>query len=109
MDSLIDFLGRAVKSIKPDLRGLTDDDLQQVRAGEKEGQDRGSLIEAIDAELASRSAAAGVKASVSGPAPVGFGGKESRGEKHPAYQHPDYSGPLTLMQAAWRNQNLTAK
>jgi len=37
------------------------------------------------------------------------GSKESRGENNTEWQNPDYSGPITIDQAEWRNKNLKLK
>lgn len=37
------------------------------------------------------------------------GGKAARGEEGPAWRKPNYSGPLTIEQAQWRNQHIQRK
>lgn len=37
------------------------------------------------------------------------GGKADRGEEIPAWQKPDYTGPLDIPQALWRNRDIRHK
>lgn len=104
-DSMQGFLDRSVADVKADLDGLGEQDLVQAINLEREGKNRSSLISALEKRLAD------VRAENGDDEDEGDteGGKASRGEEIPAWQKPDYDGPMTLEIARWRNRNLTQK
>ncbi len=79
--------------------------LAQLKAAElNQRRPRAGLVESIDEELAARSA----PPVSEDPQTVSKAAKPARGEV-PAWQRPEYDGPLTCDQAYWRNTQLVTK
>ncbi|MBB5885474.1 hypothetical protein DYQ93_11405 [Xanthomonas sp. LMG 8992] len=93
----------------PELRERLGDfdaaDLQALRAYEADpatGQNRKGALEAIDERLSALAPDGGRSSTASDTA----GDAAPAAEAAPAWQEPDYDGPITIPQAAWRNANL---
>lgn len=103
---------QTINKIREDLDELSGEQLLQLRAMESaEDAPRATLIKAIDAKLAELGATA--PASDAGPE-VAKAAPDSAPQAPevtapPAWQAPDYCGPLTGDQALWRVAHLKAR
>lgn len=101
-DNIKHLLGQTVDAIKAQLPSFNPAELQRIDELERTSKNpRASLLKFIEEAAAASADKAGADSDAET-------GKAARGEevKPPAYQSPDYNGPLTGEQAFWRNQNL---
>lgn len=84
------------------LAGLDADDLNALRALEvADNEGRKGALEAIDTAIAALTPGDGVSGTHVPPAAI-----EAAADPTPAWQREDYTGPLDIEQAVWRNANL---
>lgn len=83
--------------------------LRELEAADKEGG-RKTVLAAIDKRLADLGAEGGSPpAAAPAPAPrrnAASAAPDAASGDAPAWQAPDYDGPLTIPQAAWRRENI---
>lgn len=95
-----------VDNITPLLGDMSDADVTALRKLEASmSRPRNGLLQAIDAELAGREQAALPPA----PEKPKRGSRSAVRDETPAWQKPDYSGPLTGDQAVWRHTRMVTK
>lgn len=90
-------LAQSIEKAKDDIAALPAAVLDDVRAAEKAGQNRAGIYALLDdraAELA--------EANKPKDAPKAKAGNDEA----PAWQHPDYAGPMTAAQGEWRQRNI---
>lgn len=96
----------SVSKIEARLRDLSADDLGTLQALEtQEDAPRASLLAAVDKRLAS------LQAEIDGDAAKSGGGERpprspSPEDAPPAWCAPDYNGPITADQMAWRREHI---
>lgn len=84
-------------------------DLARLRTLESAGENRVSLLQKIDDEFKDREEKA-VALAVQVESLSKGAGKAERGEEAtPEWKKPEYSGPLSADQAAWRNEHISIK
>lgn len=107
-----------INKIREDLDELDGEQLLQLRAMEAaEDAPRATLIKAIDAKLAELGATAPASDAPTNTPPAQLTGADDATAPavveapaaSPAWQAPDYCGPLTGDQALWRVANLKAR
>lgn len=92
-----DVLKGTVAEIVPQLAGMSEADLAALLEGEQtDSSPRKTLIEAIALAQLERAD----QAALAEPA------NDAEAPASPAWQEPDYCGPLNGEQAAWRNAHL---
>lgn len=88
---------KSIAEISPALGELQRDQLTELLALEADSNSpRETLTKAIVARIEKLDADNAAPPEPEAAAPA----------KPPAHHHPDYSGPLTIEQAEWRNRNL---
>lgn len=107
---------QSINRIREDLDELSGDELLRLRALESEQEaPRATLIKAIDAKLAELGATAPAATQDNPPPATPNGAEDAAAESAveapaaPAWQAPDYCGPLDGSQALWRVANLKAR
>ena len=123
-DDLAKLRKRAIKDIVPELAALERRDLVTLLAAEgEESNPRESLIAALTKEIAARDALeaeaqaeleaeaaaeaeAEREAEAEAEREAGSAAEPTAGDDAPAWQHPDFSGPLDVAQASWRALHL---
>lgn len=122
-----DLLSNPVADVVAMLDDLGPDDVLALQALEREGKNRKGLIDAIESYIEAQQGdtpdasvseegqsadpaegAGETEAGTQDAEPAPADAKAERGER-PAYMKADYSGPLTIDQAEWRNNNLRQK
>lgn len=105
-------------AIESALAGLSEKEISSLFDMEIEGQQRDAVLELIQAAAAAAvkgklnagGGFAGATSMLRDPPDGGVGTKDddkkARGEEIPAWQKPDYNGPMTVEIANWRNANL---
>jgi len=123
--------GDVVAQLKAEAASLNTDDLLVLHDAESAGKKRQTVLAEIARQLDAQNTAAGAddenndstgqttSPNADGSEATGTdaasmdndnGGKADRGEAiDDDWKAPDYNGPLTAIQAAWRNENLTTK
>lgn len=98
-------LQNSVKDVVEHFSTLTDEQLRELRALETAEQNRKTLLEAIDDELVQRAKQGnGGEAEAGGAGAAGSAAPAA--DPLPKWMGADYTGPITVEQAEWRNANL---
>lgn len=98
--ALMELLDTNVKEVLVAAQQLSPAELTRLQELEGEGGNRTGVVNGISALIEKQQ---------NGSDDPPDGGKADRGEEIPDWQKPDYNGSLTVPQAAWRNEHLTAK
>ena len=122
-EELKGLLESSVTDIVDVLGDLSPADITALQDLEAAGKNRSTLLSAIDDYIAAQTgdneqqplgdiedeSVGGGNPDADPDAAQEPAGKAVRGEEEPDWQKPDYSGPLTIPQAEWRNTNIQQK
>jgi hypothetical protein len=110
-EKLLAILSGTVPDVEAALAALNPLELARLEELEKAGKNRAGVLNAIEDIILHQAGdpPSPHEEAEADKAPVADAGKEARGEEIPGYQKLDYSGPLTMDQAQWRNERIEIK